>query len=530
MKKILALTLALAMLLAAAACGSGNSGGDAGTPANTVVIAIGGGFDTLDPGYTYEKNPPIVINACYENLFKFYSNDGAPQPCLVDSYEFSPDNKTLTCVLKDGIKFASGNVMSSEDVRFSIMRVKNLQSNPSFICDTIESIDTPDEKTVVFNLTEPDSAILSKLTYCSCCVLDSKLAKEHGATDAADASSADSAQAFLNTASLGSGMYILKSYVPDYEIVLEKNPSYWGEATSIDKYIIKIQPDVNTQMMTLKSGDIDIACNMSDDTMAELAKLSGISLLNSASKTVGFIMMNMDEKIGGPVSNEKVQAAVRKAIDYAGICTICGEGTVTPYSIIQEGFMGSRGERPADYTDIEAAKALMAEAGYADGFAIDLKVCDLDMEGILLTDLAQKIKSDLAQINIDVNIVPYPWAAGYGDEYRNGSLGFTVMYWGTDYNDPNVQLEFLPGATVGLRAGWSYAMDPEIAAYYTQITNTTDDSERAALLMEMQDKLYEYGPFVMIAQAPVHMGYNASLSGVAVSDPYVLDLTLVDFR
>ncbi|MFQ9705391.1 MAG: ABC transporter substrate-binding protein [Enterocloster clostridioformis] len=101
--------------------------------------------------------------------------------------------------------------------------------------------------------------------------------------------------------------------------------------------------------------------------------------------------------------------------------------------------------------DLEEAKALLAEAGYPDGFDVDLTVTDLDMEGILLTDLAQKIKDDLSQVGINVNIVSQPWAAGYGDAYRDGTLGFTVMYWGTDYNDPNVQLEFLPGGVVGKR-------------------------------------------------------------------------------
>ena len=192
--------------------------------------------------------------------------------------------------------------------------------------------------------------------------------------------------------------------------------------------------------------------------------------------------------------------------------------------------MGSKGERASDYTDIEEAKKLLADAGYPDGFDIDLKVCDLDMEGILLTDLAQKVKDDLAQIGINVNIVTQAWAAGYGDDYRDGKLGFTVMYWGVDYNDPNVQLEFLPGASVGLRAGWKAEMDPEIAAYYDKIMAATDNDERTALLEEMQEKLYEDGAFIMIAQAPAHIAYNTRLEGVEISDPYALDLTKINIK
>ena len=542
-KKLLAAALCMAMALAVSACGGAAESGEttaagaaqgeaASESANgtTAVVAMGAGFSTLDPGYVYEKYPPLVINACYENLFKFYTNDGAPEPCLAEDYNFSDDGLTLTVTLKDGITFACGNPMTSADVAFSINRCKNLQSNPSFMCDTIESIETPDDKTVIFHLTQPDSAILSKLTYSSLAILDSAVVKENGGTDAEDASSADTAQDYLNTTSAGSGMYVMTSYIPDQEVVLEKNPNYWGEGTNVDKYIIRIQPDSNTQMMTLSTGDIDVAMNMTDDTMAELEGQENIQLINGATKTLGFVMMNMNEEYGGPVSDPLVQQAIRKALNYANFQTICGEGSVTPYSLIQVGFMGSKGERAADYTNIEEAKELLAEAGYADGFDIDLTVCDLDMEGILLTDLAQLIKSDLAQIGINVNIVAQPWAAGYGDAYRDGTLGFTVMYWGIDYNDPNVQLEFLPGATVGLRAGWTADMDQELAAMYEEAMVATDNDARVAVLEKIQDAMYENGPFIMAVQAPSHIAYNTRLDGVGISDPYALDLKLINIK
>ncbi len=545
-KKFLALAMGIVMALGCTACGGGQDGQDASSAeqseggsaadaagdsgSSTVVIAMGSGFSTLDPGYIYEKYPPLVINACYENLFKFYDNDSAPEPCLADTYEFSEDGLTLTVTLKDGITFASGNPMTSADVLFSINRCKNLQGNPAFIAETIESMEAPDDKTIVFHLTQADSAILSKLTYSSLAILDSAIVKENGGIDTAHASTADTAQAYLDTTSAGSGMYVMTSYIPDEEVVLEKNPNYWGEATNVDKYIVKIQPDSNTQMMTLSTGDIDVALNMTDDTMAELADAEDVEIINEATKTVGFVMMNMNETYGGPVSNPKVQQAIRKALDYSGMQIICGEGTLTPYSIIQSGFMGSKGERAADYMNLEEAKALLAEAGYADGFDIDMTVTDLDMEGILLTDLAQKIKDDLSQIGININIVAQPWAAGYGDAYRDGTLGFTVMYWGTDYNDPNVQLEFLPGGVVGLRAGWTEEMSPELAAMYQETMAATDNDARIAVLEKIQDAMYEDGPFIMVAQAPAHIGYNTRLSGVAISDPYVLDVTLVNIK
>ena len=282
-------------------------------------------------------------------------------------------------------------------------------------------------------------------------------------------------------------------------------------------------------MMTLSSGDLDIAMNMTDDTMSELTG-DNVAKINTATKTVGFLLMNMNEEYGGPVSNPKVQQAIRKALDYTGIQTIVGEGAETPYSIIQDGFMGAKGQRPADYTNIDEAKQLLADAGYPDGFDIDMPVCDLDMEGVLLTDLAQKVKDDLSQIGINVNIVSQPWAAGFGDDYRDGKIGFTVMYWSTDYNDPNVQLEFLPGQSVGLRAGWTTDMDPDLAQLYADALNATDNDARTAVLEKIQDDTYENGPWLMIAQAPAHIAYNTRLDGVVASDPYSLDLTQITIK
>ena len=153
-KRLLALAMGVVIVLGCTACGGGqdapsteqtegenasNTAGDSGS--STVVIAMGSGFSTLDPGYIYEKYPPLVINACYENLFKFYDNDSAPEPCLADTYEFSEDGMTLTVTLKDGITFASGNPMTSADVLFSINRCKNLQGNPAFIAETIDSME-----------------------------------------------------------------------------------------------------------------------------------------------------------------------------------------------------------------------------------------------------------------------------------------------------------------------------------------------------------------------------------------------------
>ena len=105
------------------------------------------------------------------------------------------------------------------------------------------------------------------------------------------------------------------------------------------------------------------------------------------------------------------------------------------------------------------------------------------------------------------------------------------MYWGVDYSDPNVQLEFLPGGVVGQRAGWTAEKDPELAAMYQEAMEATDnDGTCQTFLEEIQDAMYEDGPFIVIAQAPAHIAHSTRLAGVDIFDSYTIDLTEINVK
>lgn len=537
-KKLIAILLS-ASVAAIALAGCGEEYGDANTSETTDGSSESTGLDkliigaetdvvTLDPSRCYETYANMIMRACYDTLYEMPEGADEPQPLLATGIEFSDDGLTATVTLREDAVFASGNPVTAEDVQFSVMRCKNLQDNPSFICDGIDSVDVIDEYTVQFNLNQPDSSFTAKLCYSSLSILDSELAIEQGASCDEDAATTDTAKEFFDSgASLGSGPYTIESWTSDEEYVLVRNENYYGDTPEFSEIVIREMDDANTQMMSLTQGDIQIALGLNQDTVEELEDADGVAVESYSTMTMAFVFMNMDEDIGGPVSDPLVQQAIRLALDYEGIQDIVGEGSVTPQSYIQVGMFGALDEKDTSERDLDTAKELLEEAGYPDGFEIDFPCCTLSVEGIPLTDLAQKIASDLSEIGITVNLVTEDWNGGYADDYRNGELNMSLMYWAPDYMDPNAQLEFLPGGIVGLRAGWTADMDPELAAMKDEITSETDQNARLELLEEMQESTADSGPIIPIVQYPKYIGASDELTGTDFVEAYRIDLRAV---
>lgn len=495
----------------------------------TLVIALKPDYFTFDPGYAYELYASMVLRATYENLYEITPGSEFPTPQLASNTEISEDKLVYTFTIDPDAVFASGNDVTSEDVKFSFERAMNLQSNASALLvdeegNGVVNIETPDEDTVVVTLSKPDSSFISKTTCTSYCVVDSKIVKEQGGVSDISAPTSDTAQKYLNNTSAGSAAYIMESFTPDDKMVLVKNQNYWREKPYYDKIIIQDVPDANSQLISVQQGDVDIAFNLSSDQIDNLGS-ADVNVISTSTMTMGFVYMHMDPAIGKQVSDPNVQKAVRYAIDYEGLQSIIGEGTVTPVSFIQYGFLGALDPKdPKTARDLDKARDFLSKSPYPDGFEIDFPVCDLAPEGIPLTLIAEKVKADLAEIGINIKIVPREWGGGYGDEYRNGTLGFTVMYWGPDYYDPNNQLAFLPGQFVGHRAGWTADMNPELAAMHGKILEETDNEARAKLLEKVQEITAEDSPFIVHAQYPKFIVASKDVKNVEYSNVYRMDL------
>lgn len=535
MKKLMSLLLSAALaltLLAGCAGDSGNSGrvdGNGESDAKKTVV-IGGQSDlvTLDPGNMYEPYANMISYAAYDMLYRVQPGTmGTPEPSVATSYEVDETGTVYTFPLREDVVFASGNKLTSKDVAWSINRVLNMkESNAYPNIKVVKSVETPDDYTVVITLHEPDASFLVKLTSNAYCILDSELVKAHGGSD----SGGDTAKAWLDTTSAGSGPYIITDWTPKASLTLEKNPGYWGEAGNIDTIIFREMTNVDAQITALQNGEIDIALGLNTETAKQLDGMENVAITNGATALMTFLVMSRNPALSPELSNPKVQEAVRYALDYQGYLTLGGEGCTIPLNIVQDGFSGALSRDPG-FRDVEKAKALMAEAGYADGFTVTLTCANNNSEGLEWDTIAQKVQQDLAAINIDVKIETLETTLVY-ERMRDASMPFYIMFWSPDYYDINNQTAaFLPGngedgTAYGQRADW--ALTPENQGLWDladKIQVETDEDKRAEYSQELQ-RLYEQdNPLAFLLQHPKTFAYRTdTLETVTYNDLCKIEL------
>lgn len=501
--------------------------------ADTKTLVVGAAFDikSLDPGRGFEQIGGMVHKATYDTLVTLDDNDVSKiVPDLAQSWDVSPDAKTFTFHLRPGVKFqTSGNPLTSADVKWSWERAMGIKGNPSFLFDGITSVETPDALTVKVSKSDPDPAFIAKGSFPAFAPLDSKTVQAHGGTSGPDANTTDTAEQWLNQNSAGTGPFIMTKYTQDSEVDVQKFTGYWKGDAAFDRVIYRNIPEAATQKLTLQAGDIDIATEVSPDAVADLQSNSQLKVIQGVGADIFFLLMNENPALtSGTMSNPVVQNAVRYALDYDGINALVGGPAATPPSILPIGFLGAYSADHAFKRDVAMATSLLAEAGYPNGFSVDLQYpTNFSRSGVSFDIVAQKIQSDLADVGITVTLKPGEINTELAN-YRAGTEGLGFWLWGPDYFDSNDYLAFLPEGIVGKRANWTNAnSDVAIQQLRDQINVETDTAKRAQLWQQAQDYLMQNGPWASVVQPGIYIATRANIGNYVYHpqwrvNPYVL--------
>jgi len=519
-----ALALGLALLV-------GVAGIAAAQAERTLVIGHAEIAEAYDPARAFNPTSGMVNRVAYDTLVTFPDGDaGEILPQLATSWTVSDDGLTYTFTLREGVRFSNGEPLTADDVVFSYRRLKNVKAQPSFQADPIVAIEALDERTVAITLTATRPSFLAELVNSAFSVTNADAVRAAGGTDAANAAEVDTAHTFLNQTSVGTGPYVLASWSPQDRTELVRNPGYWGEQPYFDRVIIVNIPEAATQRVALVAGNIDLATDLTPDQVVALEGTPGIKVYRSPGTWTHFLLMNRDPLVGGPMANPLVALAVRHALDYAGYRDLWA-GSVTPGSAMWIGLAGAFGQDRAFTRDVERARALMAEAGYPNGFEVTMHYADLTWSGVNLSTNAQKIQADLAEIGIAVRLLPSETQVAL-EGYRNGVQGFAYWFWGPDKLDTVDFLAFMPGGKVGGdRARWTLDMvDEATRALIARAAVESDAEERLAIFAQLQDYARQDSAFAPFNVPAEQTATRADIEGYLWHPQWGLDVSLLSRR
>lgn len=483
---------------------------------------------STDPARSFEQTGNMINRALYETLLTFKGGDAELSkvvPGIASKWTENKDATRFTFTLNPKARFSDGTKITSADVVFSLNRLKNVKGNPSSLMNGI-TVSAPDAKTVVLTTEKPSPQVLAIVTSPALGIVNSKVVKANGGSDAADANTTDKALEFLKTQSAGSGPYVLKSFNLTTEVVLEKNKKYWGTPAGYDRIVVRNVP-VNVQRLNAIKGTSSIAADLSPDQAEGIGNKAYV--VTGQASNVFFVYLSANKTFSEATkftSNPKCIEAARYGINYNKIVRYAGKGAIQAPGIIPNFFAGPLSQKDAIKTNLNRAKKAYDACGvgktpislgfWGDGGAVN---------GLSFASLAALVEEDLRGVGFNIKLTGAPIAVSL-PLYRDNKEEMGLWLWGPDWPDStNYTESFSPGTKVGLRMGWLAGSDPVIEDLRAKAAVEQNAKKRAALFQEWQREMNKRSPLIPLVQPAAILVANKSVVGVEDHPIWKINLT-----
>ena len=516
MTRLAVLVAALAIALAACSPSPSPSGPAApgsgepppGAPATSLTVGLAAEAESLDPALVYQSAGQSVVYAIFDTILTI-APDGALGPGLAETWEVV-DPTTIELALRDDVTFHGGEEpFDAESVRFSILRIMDrdpvtgepiiddaAKLNSQWIRDfgAVDDVEVVDEATVRITLTRPDVGVLDALgrTFA--------VPPEYVGRVGNDG---------FAQAPVGTGPFVFDEWIKDDHTTLSKNPDYWASPRGeplVDTVVFRPIPDASTRLNELLSGGVDLIADPSPDQIDRIEE-SGGRVPTTADARRYMIWLSTDGK--GALAEDpnktpaqatalealakpEVRLALNLAVDRQAIIETLLQGRGEPMTgIFVPGDLGYDPDLPPFDYDPDLARELLADAGYPEGFEVDLDVCTCDR-----SDLPEAVAGELAKVGVRVNLKPAEisqfnadWGAARTNPMRASRLSFS---------DVNVYLTLWLRSDGFLSRFGDPAMDElieEQAAEYAP-------AEREVILREIGERAREAAPALFLWSSP----------------------------
>ena len=496
----LAAPLALATLLAV----------PSGALAQKTTLAIGLDISdavTLDPARLIAYSPPLAVKAAYDTLVTMDPGDYINvKPNLATSWQRTPDGKGWRFKLREGVKFASGNALTAEDVKFSFDRILNIKDQPREYISHVERVNVVDPTTVDIVLSNPSLPLLTIIAAPAFSVVDRKVVLEHGGDSGPDAKSADKAVTWLNGNSAGSGPYTIVRWEQNVSIQLVRNPHYWRGTPGYERVVILHMADGGSQLLALKRGDIDVAFNLVPEQVASARTDPNITIQSETSLDAIYLALTVNPDFNPALAKKEARQAFAYSLDYDGIIKeLMAGAAVRPVNFIPIGENGSTEALTKEIgfrQDLPRARKLLTDAGLPNGYAFELSYANASIAGISYQSLAQKIQADAARVGIRVELKPMA-QANLRTQFRVAKSTAALTFKNPPAADPLLEA----AATVervAARLHWTPPQDLKDLVYRAAAEQDID--KQARLWRQYQEQMTDVANFIVLIQPIYRVG------------------------
>lgn len=499
----------------------------------TLVFCSEGSPESLDPALATTTTTMNATWQMYNALVEFVPGTTTIRPALAESWSVSEDGRTYVFTLREGVRFHANarfrptRAMSAEDVVFSFAR----QWRPDHpfhgaggfayfrdlgLAELIEGIDALDARRVRFRLREADTTFLANVALALGGILSAEYA---GQLDAAGAREA------LETDPIGTGPFVFAGYQRDHTVRYRAFPEYWrrpsgaaGPGERPDGLVFSITPNAAVRLTKLRAGECQVMAFPAVGDLDAIRADPNLRVLSLAELNVSYLALNTTR---APLDDVRVRRAITLAIDREAIvASVYGPtGTRARGALPPGAWAYDRDLADAPF-DRDEALRLLAEAGWREGFAIDLWYPSVSRpynpNGRRVADM---IQADLAEVGIRASLVTRPWP-----EYRSAlyaGLPAMMLYgWTSDNGDPDNFLSVLLGCKAAKPGGANLARwcEPAYDARVEAARRIEAREARNVLYREAQGLAGAAAPWVPLAHTIVHMGVRRDVVGFAM-DP-----------
>ena len=471
-------------------------------PAQDLVIAMGVEPEALDP-IRMASSPAATVSRHVTETLIYLDVDGTLRPGLAEAWEVSPDNLVWTLRLRRGVKFHDGTPFNAEAAKFNLERFLNPDNRAPFrfLIAHITKVEVADQYTLRLHLDAPFAPLLAHLSHAFIGFVSPASVKALPAGGVVEEP-------------VGTGPFIFENWTRGEQIVLRRNPDYWGGAPTLETVTFRFVPEDASRLVMLEAGEVHAIMRVPPKDVPRLQGDPNIKIVKADSVRVIYIGFNTQVP---PFNDKRVRQALNYAIDKQAIvdAILEGAGAVSTAPIVPAVF-GYHTVGPYPF-DPARARQLLAEAGFPQGFKATMH----HPSGRYMMDvaIAESIQSMLREVGVEVELITMEWAAYLAFLRKPPAEAGHQMFllgWGCVTGDADYGVYPLLHSSQWPPVGWgvSYFKDERADALMDQARITPDPVQRKALYRDALAIIWEGAPWIFLHNELQINGVRANVRGL----------------